>query len=131
MSLKCHLRTWRESVREGPDLSENTHFNLRKSELILRQWCVRGGQPSSWRHGRVSDHKDLKMPAVLSRVGPRASRSPVAMDEMFELFDNELLITDNAFHHVANRNYTNQSFTLEHREMAHCFGGHHSHTFLD
>jgi hypothetical protein len=51
MSLKCHLRTWRESVREGPDLSENTHFNLRKSELILRQWCVRGGQPSSWRHG--------------------------------------------------------------------------------
>jgi len=26
---------------------------------------------------------------------------------MFELFDNELLITDNAFHHVANRNYTN------------------------
>ena len=34
-------------------------------------------------------------------------QSPVAMDEMFELFDNELLITDNAFHHVANRNYTN------------------------
>ena len=33
--------------------------------------------------------------------------SPVAMDEMFELFDNELLITDNAFHHVPNRNYTN------------------------
>ena len=59
------------------------------------------------------------MPAVLSRVGPRASWSPVAMNEMFELFDNELLITDNAFHHVANRNYTNQSFTLEHREMAH------------
>jgi len=29
------------------------------------------------------------------------------MDVMFELFDNELLITDNAFHHVANRNYTN------------------------
>src|SRR5262245_22855020 len=80
---------------------------------------------------RVSDHKDLKMPAVLSRVGPCASWSPVAMNEMFELFDNELLITDNAFHHVANRNYTNQSFTLEHREMAHCFGGHHSHTFLD
>jgi hypothetical protein len=51
MSLKCHLRTWRESVREGPDLSENTHFNLRKSELILRQWFVREGQPSSWRHG--------------------------------------------------------------------------------
>lgn len=33
--------------------------------------------------------------------------SPVAMDEMFELFDNELLITDNAVHHVADRNYTN------------------------
>jgi hypothetical protein len=32
--------------------------------------------------------------------------SPVAMDEMFELFDNKLLITDNTFHHVANRNYT-------------------------
>jgi hypothetical protein len=44
---------------------------------------------------------------VLSRVGTRPSRSPVAMDEMLELFDNELLITDNAFHHVANRNYTN------------------------
>ena len=41
------------------------------------------------------------------RVGARVSRSPVTMDEMFELFDNELLITDNAFHHVANRNYTN------------------------
>jgi len=38
---------------------------------------------------------------------PCASQSPVAMDEMFELFDNELLITDNAFHHIANRNYTN------------------------
>jgi hypothetical protein len=42
-----------------------------------------------------------------SRVGTRPSRSPIAMDEMFELFDNELLITDDAFHHVANRNYTN------------------------
>ena len=31
----------------------------------------------------------------------------VTMDAMFELFDNELLVTDNAFHHVANRNYTN------------------------
>ena len=29
------------------------------------------------------------------------------MDEVFELFDHELLITDNTFHHVANRNYTN------------------------
>ena len=36
-----------------------------------------------------------------------SSRSPVTMDVMFKLFDNELLITDNAFHHVANRNYTN------------------------
>ncbi len=44
---------------------------------------------------------------VLSRVGTRPSRSPVAMDEMLELFDNEPLITDSAFHHVANRNYTN------------------------
>jgi hypothetical protein len=44
---------------------------------------------------------------VLSRVDTRPSRSPVAMDEMLELFDNEPLITDNAFHHVANRNYTN------------------------
>src|SRR6266511_4005022 len=57
--------------------------------------------------------------------------SPVALDVMFELFDNELLITDNAFHHVANRNYTNQSFTFEHRKMAHGFRGHHSHAFLD
>jgi hypothetical protein len=32
---------------------------------------------------------------------------PCALDEMFELIDHELLITDNAFHHVANRNYTN------------------------
>jgi hypothetical protein len=54
---------------------------------------------------RVSDQKDLKCRRALSRVRMRASRSPVAMDEMFELFDNELLITDNAFHHVANRNY--------------------------
>ena len=46
---------------------------------------------------------------------PARHRSPVATNEMFELFDNELLITDNAFHHVANRKYTNQSFTLEHR----------------
>jgi hypothetical protein len=35
------------------------------------------------------------------------------MDEMFKLFDNEPLITDNAFHHVANRNYTNQLSTFE------------------
>ena len=33
------------------------------------------------------------------------------MDEMFELFDNELLIPDNAFHHVANRNDTNELFS--------------------
>jgi len=32
---------------------------------------------------------------------------------MFKLFDNEPLITDNAFHHVANRNYTNQLSTFE------------------
>ena len=31
------------------------------------------------------------------------------MDEMFKLFDNELLITDNAVHHVANRNDADQS----------------------
>jgi len=49
----------------------------------------------------------LSAGGVLSRVGTRPSRSPVAMDEMLELFDNELLITDNAFHHVTNRNYTN------------------------
>jgi hypothetical protein len=41
------------------------------------------------------------------------------MDEMFKLFDNEPLITDNAFHHVANRNYTNQLSTFEDRKMAH------------
>jgi hypothetical protein len=40
-------------------------------------------------------------------------RSPVAMDEMFELFDNEFLITDNAIHHVANRDYTDQPFTFD------------------
>jgi hypothetical protein len=34
-------------------------------------------------------------------------RSPVTMDVMFELFDNELLITDDAVHHIANRNYAN------------------------
>jgi hypothetical protein len=33
--------------------------------------------------------------------------SPIAFDVAFELFDSELLITDNAFHHVDNRNYTN------------------------
>jgi hypothetical protein len=38
---------------------------------------------------------------------PLGSQSPVTMDVMFELFDNELLVTDNTFHHVANRNYTN------------------------
>jgi len=58
-------------------------------------------------------------------------RSPVAMDEMFELFDNEFLITDNAIHHVANRNYTDQPSTFEHWKMTHSFCGHHSHAFLD
>ena len=48
----------------------------------------------------VFAHKSPPPPVV------RARRSPVAMDVMFELFDDELLITDNAFHHVANRNYT-------------------------
>jgi hypothetical protein len=37
----------------------------------------------------------------------RASRSPVTMDVMFELFDNEFLITNDAVHHIANRNYAN------------------------
>jgi hypothetical protein len=64
-------------------------------------------------------------------AGTRASRSPAALDEMFELFDNEFLITDNAFYHVANRNYPNQSSTFEHRKMTHGFCGHHSHAFLD
>ena len=54
----------------------------------------------------------------------------VTMDVMFELFDNELLITNNAIHHVANRNYADQSSTFEHREMAHCFCGHYGHAFL-
>ena len=36
-----------------------------------------------------------------------SSRSPVTMDVMFELFDNELLITNDAVHHIANRNYAN------------------------
>jgi hypothetical protein len=49
------------------------------------------------------DARELSTPTA----SLRASRSPVTMDVMFELFDNELLITDNAFHHVANRNYTN------------------------
>ena len=62
---------------------------------------------------------------------PCASQSPVALDEMFELHDNELLITDNAFHHVADRNYTNYSCTFEHRKMAHSFCGHYSDAFLD
>jgi hypothetical protein len=49
----------------------------------------------------------------LAEIEPSASfrlimiGSPVALDEVFELFDNEFLITDNAFHHVANRNYAN------------------------
>ena len=46
----------------------------------------------------VSYQKDLKCRRGAIIVGMRASSSPVAMDEMFELFDNELLITNNAFH---------------------------------
>ena len=52
----------------------------------------------------IGDWLDL---AKDHRQQPAGHRSPVTMDVMFELFDNELLITDNAFHHVANRNYTN------------------------
>jgi len=29
------------------------------------------------------------------------------MDVVFELFDHERLITDDALHHIANRNYAN------------------------
>jgi hypothetical protein len=36
----------------------------------------------------------------------------LAMDEMFELFNGEFLISDYAFDQIANRDYANQSFFM-------------------
>ena len=57
--------------------------------------------------------------------------SPVAVEVLFELLDNEFLIRDNALHHVANRNEANKMCIFEHREMTHSLRGHNGHAFLD
>jgi hypothetical protein len=91
------------------------------------------------RRGNYERMKGLKIRTGLRRwssrrlsIGPgaRASRSPVTVDVMFQLFDNELLITNNAIHHVANRNYADQLSMFEHREMAHGPCSHYGHAFL-
>ncbi len=70
---------------------------------------------------------------ITQPVGPTnvLSSSAVPMDVVFELLDNELLITDYALHQVANRNYSSQASMFEHREMSHHLCGHLSHAFLN
>ena len=52
-------------------------------------------------------HSHYPIPGAALKYDTNLDGLPGALDEMFELFDNELLIADNAFHHVANRNYAN------------------------
>ncbi len=70
---------------------------------------------------------------ITQPVGPTnvLSSSAVPMDVVFELLDNELLITDYVLHQVANRNYASQVSMFEHREMSHHLCGHLSHAFLN
>jgi len=50
---------------------------------------------------------------------------------MFELFDCELLIGDNSFDHIADRNDADELLMFENREMAHGLRGHDGHAFLN
>jgi len=52
------------------------------------------------------------------------------MDKVFELFDDELLIINHTFHHVANRHDADHALILEHREMAHGSRSHDGHAFF-
>src|SRR5688572_12031369 len=47
-----------------------------------------------------ADQRVLAQPGAFTRMG--LSRSPISVDVVFELFDNELLITDDALHQIAN-----------------------------
>ena len=76
-----------------------------------------------WNFKRLQCKKDWDQIEIL--------RCPVTTDVMFELFDSELLIINDATHHVANRHYANESSVFEHREMAHCSYRHYGHAFFD
>jgi hypothetical protein len=68
----------------------------------------------------------------LAAAGPGAAAgSPDALDVMFELFDEEPLIGDNAFHQIADRNDADEFLVFENREMAHGLCGHDGHAFLN
>ena len=58
-------------------------------------------------------------------------QSSATLDVMFELLDRKLLIGDNAFHHIANRNDTRKFIIFEHREMAYGFCRHDGHAFFN
>jgi hypothetical protein len=77
-SVLCHLRTWRDGVRGGPNLSENTHFNFANRN----SFCASGASAEvNYRRGvmvRVSDHKDLKCRRCYQEEtrAPAGHRSP-------------------------------------------------------
>jgi hypothetical protein len=66
----------------------------------------------------------------LSFSYPVAHLVLVAMDVMLELFDDEFLVIDHTFHHVANRHDADYSIVFEHWKMAHCLRSHDGHAFL-
>jgi hypothetical protein len=79
-----------------PKLSEHDRMQLLAEAIGRRIERIAGKSRRTAPDPARCEH----CPQVLS--GMRVSRSPIAMDVVFELFDNELLITDDALHHIAN-----------------------------
>ena len=81
------------------------------------------------------DYLQLRMNFVATGIGAlcqcRIVENRLTCDVMLELFNDEVLITDDVFDQVAYRNDPNQLFLVEDREMPYGFFGHDSHTFFD
>src|SRR6267154_1365261 len=56
---------------------------------------------------------------------------PFTVDVALELNNHELLITDDAFDKIADRNNANWLFSLKHRQMAHPLLSHDGHALVN
>ena len=57
--------------------------------------------------------------------------SAVALNVMFELFDDELLIVNDVLDQIANRYDSDEFLVLEHGKMTHSPSSHDAHAFLN
>ena len=58
-------------------------------------------------------------------------RRSMAVNIVLELLDDELLLADDRFDKIANRDNTDHLLVVEDGQVAHRLRGHHSHTFAD